>query len=147
MLNNFNYIIRVGQRVLVAFGFTIALLGVTDSTAALSGTTYLVVGRLSKSIPGAGSIYNRFALWVNPTAAEENSPDVSVSLGGNISSFTTVGLRSLNLDPGDSVLFDNLQLSTTFQDIVTIPEPGSMMLLGCGGALLVLFGRRCAVRG
>lgn len=117
------------------------------STAATSGTNYLVVGRLSKSVPGAANNYDSFALWVNPSAGAANSPDATATLGVGLSSFTTVGVRTTTLDTGDSILFDYLSLSTTYSDAIgAVPEPGSMMLLASGGALLLFLRRRRAVR-
>src|SRR5262245_49821674 len=40
------------------------------STNLTIGQTYFLVGRLSKSTPGVSSLYDRFALWVNPTAVD-----------------------------------------------------------------------------
>jgi hypothetical protein len=116
------------------------------STASVAETSYLVVGRLTKSIAGPGNNYDRFSLWVNPTAGDMNTPDATAVLGASVSSFSTVGIRTANLDPGDRILFDHFMLSTTFNEAVGIPEPASFILLGGAGALLALFGRRRFVR-
>jgi hypothetical protein len=80
---------------------------------------------------------------VNPTAGDSNTPDAVALAGASISSFSTIGIRTTNLAPGDAVQFDNFQLSTTFFEAIgsPIPEPGSM-LLGGAGCLLLVFGRR-----
>lgn len=91
----------------------------TDINASPAGTTFFVVGRLFKSVSGAANVYDRFSLWVNPVFGDEATPDATATLGtGAISSFTTIGFRLNGLDTGDSILFDELCLGTTWQDCV-----------------------------
>ena len=116
------------------------------STASLANTSYLVVGRLSKSVAGPGSNYDRFALWVNPTTGEENTPDANAVVGSNISSFNQIGIRTANLSSGEAFFFDSFLVATSYQEAIgAVPEPGTMTLAGVG-ALLLLFGRRRIVR-
>jgi len=88
------------------------------------GSTYSLLGYLQKT--GGSNVYNRFDLWVNPTANEwatltgADATDTGASL---FSSFNTIGFRSANLEPGDSVRIDNLNISV-------VPEPGTLALLG-----------------
>lgn len=101
------------------------------STAMTVGDTYHLFGLLEKV---NGSVnYNRYSLWVNPTGAEMSSltgADAVFEANSGLSSFSTVGLRSVNLDAGDAVLVDNLNIST-------VPEPASAALAGL--ALLGVF--------
>ena len=87
------------------------------------GTTYFVVGRLFKSIPGAGNTYDRFSLWVNPAFGDSGSPLGTSADTGTLASFLDLGLRSANLDAGDTVLFDAVTLGTQWDDVVPPPPP------------------------
>jgi len=85
-------------------------------------TTHLVVGHLYKS--GAGN-YDRYALWVDPAADDFASPDDTATGSSDISSFTTVGIRSVNLTGDDSINFAALRLGTEWTDVVegAVPPP------------------------
>lgn len=113
--------------------------GGSFSTPIVVGETYHLFGLLEKV---NGSVnYNRYSLWVNPTGAEMaglTGADAVFSNNSGISSFSTIGFRSVNLDAGDVVLVDNLSIST-------VPEPATAALAGL--ALLgVAFARRRQVR-
>lgn len=105
-----------------------------DSVQLAIGETYLVVGHLSMT--AGASHYNVFDLWVNPDFGDASSPDASAAdsadTSNNITSFTYVGLRSVNLGPSDVVLFDELRIGTTWADVVPVPEPATILLLGAG---------------
>ena len=99
-------------------------------------TTYSLLGYLQKT--SGSSTYNRFDLWINPTAAEIGSLTGSDAFdvgNANISRFDTIGFRRANLDIGDVVTIDNLRVSA-------VPEPGSLALLGSGLALMLATARR-----
>ncbi|WP_333608355.1 DUF6701 domain-containing protein [Arsukibacterium sp.] len=86
-----------------------------------NGVSYLLVGRLSKSTPGAEQPYNRFELWVNPANLSEK-PAVAdvVSVGNsNINSFAQIGFRTANLSDTEQVTLDRVALGTSWQDVVT----------------------------
>ena len=105
------------------------------STPLSTGTTYFIVGHLFKSNP-AGN-FDRFEHWVNPTFSSQGSPLATSSGVGTQSSLSILGLRSANLDPGDSILFDQVTLGTEWADVVTgIPEPALTWI--AGGLLLGL---------
>jgi uncharacterized repeat protein (TIGR01451 family) len=87
------------------------------------GTTYFVVGRLFKSVPGAGNNYNRFSLWVNPAFGDSGTPLGTSADTGSIASLVDIGLRSVNIDPGDTVLLDAVTLGTQWDDVVPPPAP------------------------
>jgi hypothetical protein len=95
------------------------------------GQTYFILGRLFKSSPGAANDYDRFDLWVNPTAGDSGSPDATSSGGGNTSSFGTIGLRGVNIDGGDSFWIDEIRYASTFES-ATAPEPSSSLLVMSG---------------
>ncbi len=89
-----------------------------------SNTSYHIAAYLYKSL--ANSSFDRIALWVNPTAGEMASLtgwDTLYSGASGLTSFTAIGVRTANLDAGDSIKIDDLRIQT-------IPEPGSLALLG-----------------
>jgi len=99
------------------------------------GTTYTLLGYLQKT--GGSNVYNRFDLWVNPTAQEWSTltgADAFDTGASSISSFSTIGFRSANLSANDTLRIDNLTISA-------IPEPGTLALLG-----LALTGLAAATR-
>jgi len=111
------------------------------STNITVGQTYYVVGRLSKSAPGAANPFDRFALWVDPTAVDP-TPDATSAFTGSIASFGMLGMRSANLDSDDDLYFDGLRYGTTWNDVVLVPEPATGVLLAFGLAALAALRRR-----
>ncbi|MDQ2822716.1 MAG: PEP-CTERM sorting domain-containing protein [Pseudomonadota bacterium] len=95
-----------------------------DNSNLVAGTTYVMFGHLYKT--GGSVNYNNFDAWLNPTAAEMLSlttPDATSKGASTISSFSTIGFRTDNLDNNVTVRVDNLQISA-------IPEPTSIALFG-----------------
>jgi hypothetical protein len=116
-----------------------------SATQATVGETVQVVGRLQKT--GVSTTFNEIDLWINPSPTSLATPDASVtvgpSLGGYLSSFSAVGLRTASLDGNDRLLLDELVLATTFSDVVrsdvaAIPEPAAIFVwVGLAGTCLV----------
>ena len=105
------------------------------------GVTYTVVVRLDLAT-------DQSTLWVNPT--DEGSPSVTATDilrygAGPINSFAlrqgADGTPSDNGAPGNS-LFDNLVVATSFSEILVVPEPTVLSLLGTGVAALLWPRRR-----
>lgn len=104
-----------------------------------TGQTFLVVGKLSKV---ASSTYNQFDIWFNPTATDFATPGARFRGNSGLSSLTMLGVRSANLDSGDTVLIDNLRLASTWADISPVPEPSSMVLSALGMFVIMSYRRR-----
>lgn len=86
--------------------------------------SYHLFGHLYKT--GAGTSYNKFDAWIDPTAMEMSTltgADASASGFSGVSSFNTIGLRTANLDHNVVVRIDDLKVSV-------VPEPGSIALFG-----------------
>ena len=82
---------------------------------------------------GGGPEYDAAWLWVNPSIADEGSPDATETpIDGPVSS---AGYRHVNLDDTDIVHLRDIVVSTDFASAV--PEPFSAMLLGLGGLALL----------
>jgi hypothetical protein len=96
----------------------------------VAGTTYLIVGRLSKDFPGPFESYNRHELWVNPAHGDRDTPE-AVATGDTLSSFTTIGIRVPNFTFEDSALIGALHLGTTWDDVVP-PSPSAEPLFRRG---------------
>ena len=89
----------------------------------IEGQSYHMFGHLYKS--AEGNSYDRFAVWLNPTAAEMSSlsnPDLLSKGASGLYSFDTIGFRTANIK-GQVLTVDNLNINA-------IPEPGSLALLG-----------------
>lgn len=101
------------------------------------GETYLLVGKLYKSVPGSLSPYDRFAFWVNPTGSEGSPLGVSSISGTTTSSFYWLGVRTANLPTGLAVWMDEMMLATSWNDVVPEPSSAIMSLLVLGAGYLV----------
>lgn len=101
-----------------------------------AATTYSLMGYLQKT--GASTKYNRFDFWVDPTAEEIatlTNADAFDTGDSNISAFSTIGFRSVNIDTGDTLTIDNLRINQ-------VPEPGTLALLGLALAGMAGFSSR-----
>lgn len=93
------------------------------------GETYRMLGYLQKT--GGSAVYNKFSLWVGQDMVADTETLSSAAAAvfdigpSNVSSFSTIGFRTANLDgtPADSLLVDNLR-------IAVVPTPGTLALTG-----------------
>ncbi|HEX8914559.1 MAG TPA: hypothetical protein VF796_19575, partial [Humisphaera sp.] len=92
---------------------------VNSGTATAQGTTYLLVGKLSKV---SSTNFNRVDLFVNPAGTTEPAtPDATQTGDAGIAQLSTFSVRAFNLDAGDAYKFDDVRIGTAFGDVV--PEP------------------------
>jgi hypothetical protein len=104
---------------------------VTYDVNAQVGVDYLIVGKLEK----VGSTYESMTLWVNPTS-ESSTFVTATSIPPGPTSVTQLGMRIANLDSGDSVFIDNLQIGDSFA-AVTVPAPPGAVLMAIGAFGLI----------
>jgi hypothetical protein len=101
-----------------------------------SDTVYHIVGRLYR--PTASSNYTKFDAWLNPTIDDFANPDAIFNVNSGINQVSRIGFRSANLEVGplpqvtDEILIDQVILATAWGDVVTVPEPGMLALVGIG---------------
>ncbi|MEM7233231.1 MAG: hypothetical protein AAF517_13730 [Planctomycetota bacterium] len=87
--------------------------------------TYLIVGRLWKSIPGEFEPYDRYDLWVNPAHEDEGAPN-GTSIGTALSEFSIVGIRVPTFGVEDRALIGSFRMGTDWDSVVPEgdePEP------------------------
>lgn len=88
----------------------------------VQGNANFLVGRIWKSVPGAGNPYDRVSIWVNPSATTEGAPSLTVN---QTLSVTTLDKLYMMVGSGNETAevfrFDNLLVGTTFADVVNTP--------------------------
>ncbi len=82
-----------------------------------------------------------FDLWVNP-GLDLNPPDATSFGDTAMSMFDMLEIRQVFLENNEYVWFDELQLGLAFSDVISIPEPGTMCMLGLAVAGLRGYVRR-----
>ncbi|MEX2382659.1 MAG: PEP-CTERM sorting domain-containing protein [Opitutales bacterium] len=115
----------------------------TGSFAYTDGQTARLVMSISKD---ASTNYNTLKLWYNPTSLTEGAPDGTLVNDIGIASvdriYGRMGGSSANFESTDRLTFDNIIVGNSYADVVVIPEPGTLALLGIALGGLLLFHRR-----
>ncbi len=91
-----------------------------DSASYNSGDTVFIVGRISDEgfDPTAGN-YDRLELFVNPTTlAEPAAATLAADYVTGLTSLDTFAVRTANFSTGESALFDELRIGTTYASVV-----------------------------
>jgi hypothetical protein len=99
-----------------------------------AGQTYHLFAHLYKS---KGGNYDSFDVWLDPTAEEMRyltTPDLHTYAASGLSSFDTIGFRTVNFASGVSVRVDALNIA--------VPEPGTLSLMGLSAMGLGFVRRR-----
>jgi hypothetical protein len=112
------------------------------------GQTFLAVAELKWD--GVGSAYNTINAWLNPAYGDSGTPPVTQTLAsGGVAAIGYAFFRNFDSNNGGTDLtandfwtVDNLVIGTTWADVVPVPEPTSMALLGLGTFALVVTRRR-----
>ncbi len=106
--------------------------------------TYFVVLKASKS-GNPASNYDQVSLYVNPTSDVELSqtPVAEVTGDSGISSLSNLMVRYARIqNPPNYYYMDNFTVGSDFASVVPTPEPGSALLLGLGGLMMLKRRRR-----
>ena len=111
------------------------------------GESYYLVAEVSKT--GESSTYNRVDFWVNPSSTGVVPPEATSTGTIAFDEFSTFGIRSVNLDADDIVLFDNITISNDWSDVVdpsnsvmAVPEPSPPLLVGIATIVTALRRKR-----
>ena len=117
-----------------------ALPGSNITNAASSGDySFTLVGLLAKT--AGSSTYNSFSAWLNPGTVLGAAAATFVGNSG-LASISRIGLRSANLDAGDSVSVSGLMFGSSFAQVSPVPEPSTYAMLLAGLGLLGFMVRR-----
>lgn len=100
------------------------------------GTTYKIAVKLDQT--GAAPVCT---LWLNPTTESSANVIASDTFANTLLGVTSIALRQATATVGaGSERVDNILVGTTFADVIAVPEPSTIMLLGVG--LISLFALR-----
>ena len=88
--------------------------------------TFMVVGRLSKTVPGEGSVFDSLDLWIDPQPDSFDNPHASTLATKSISSVNAIGFATgRKTEPTDRIWIDELILGRTWESVLGLaPKPG-----------------------
>ena len=98
------------------------------------GEDFFIVGRLSR----AGNSddpddYDQHDLWVNPSFGDKDSPQSSGIANPDdffLTQVTWMGMRTFSQEPGDSMMWDELRIGTTWEDVVLAADAEPFLAAG-----------------
>lgn len=107
------------------------------------GEAYYLVAQISKI--GGSSTYNELNFWLNPTRDDLNNPILTSTGTIAFTEFNDIGIRSVNLDPDDAILYDALTFTDNpdelfLENVAPVPEPSLSILFSLG--LLSIISKR-----
>lgn len=119
-----------------------------SSVSVTNGTVVFLVGHIyndptyddddiGSGDPADPASLDTIDLWINPTSLTLGTPSASSLRIFEISTVSTFGIRAVNLDAGDAPQFDELRIGTTLADVIPVPEPASLALIGLGAIALI----------
>lgn len=83
---------------------------------------YLVVGRLSKTKPGADEVFDALALWVDPGPLAEFEPQAAIGSRRSLKAVSWIGFSTgRKTEPGDRVLVSDVAVAETWEGILGLP--------------------------
>ena len=116
---------------------------------AVAGQDYRIIGKFS--IDGAGTIFNRTDLFVDPLSLIEGAPDATeINATISLTQLEKIGVRLNTGETADSIILDDLVISDNFADAAAgaapVPEPASIALWVLVGLVALGFGRKIRQR-
>lgn len=86
--------------------------------------TWFLVGKMSRAGNSeAEDDYDQFDLWVNPGLGDSDAPHASGKgePGDSLpTELTSIGMRIFNEEPGDTMIWDELRIGETWEDVVAV---------------------------
>lgn len=119
---------------------------VTGGTAT-AGTSYLMV--LEDQGPTTTGGKDTLSLWVDPNPGATAPSELNVANGPPIltdPNLTVGSVTQLQLATGQSGVFDELRIGTSYADVTPVPEPATLGLFAIGGLGLIALRHRKTVR-
>ena len=85
--------------------------------------TYLVVGRLAKSVGGQRNEYDSFSIWVDPKDGDKLQPLATSRSPRGINLVRWVGFATgLKTEKQDRIVIDELAIGATWESVLGLPE-------------------------
>lgn len=85
--------------------------------------TYVIVGRLAKSIGGPRNAYDTFQIWVDPQPDERDRPLATSKNRRGVNLVQWIGFATgRKTEPADRIVVDELALGSTWESVLGLPE-------------------------
>jgi hypothetical protein len=101
----------------VPSGSNTAASSINEDLSSLPGPVYFLVFKATKSV---ATTYDRVSLFVNPTSATEPTPDITATTDSGTTSITDFIVRTAFHEVGDAWLMDNLEIATTYAEVIPL---------------------------